>query len=207
MGERRNALRVAVRGTAVLYADDRATVGTIENLSQTGALVSVQGMPAGSSLDVELKLGDETSWVSARTVRIDRSRMRIAVVFNDVDDRVRAAIETAIEHAVRAAHRRPVLILDGERSRRVALATRLAARGMTPLVPRTPLEAIDLLTRPQLHVNVAVLMATSELHGVIADSFPWVSTAAISDDIDATVQRAVDAWIGTDGARLASAIA
>lgn len=207
MGERRRALRVAVRGVAVLYADDGTTIGTIENLSQTGALVSVQGMPAGEALDVELKLGDDTRRVSARSVRIDRSRMRIAVAFENVDERVRVALEIAIEHAVRAARRRPVLIIDAERSRRVALATRLAARGMTPLVPRTPLEAIDLLTRPQLHVNVAVLGATSELHGVLADSFPWVSTAAISDDIDATVQRAVDAWIGTDGARLASAIA
>lgn len=207
MGERRNALRVAVRGVAVVYADDGTTVGSIENLSQTGALLTVQGMPAGDALDVELKLGDATSRVAARTVRIDRNQMRIAIVFDNVDDRVRAVIDTAIEHAVRAAHRRPVLILDGERTRRIALATRLAARGMTPLVPRTPLEAIDLLTRPQLHVNVAVLTAASELHGVLADSFPWVSTAAISDDIDATVQRAVDAWIGTDGARLASAIA
>jgi hypothetical protein len=116
-------------------------------------------------------------------------------------------IQTAIAHAVRAAHRRPVLVIDSQRGRRMALATRLAAHGMTPLVPRTPLEAIDLLTRPQLHVNVAILMASSEMHGVLADSFPWVSTAAISDDIDATVQRALDAWIGTDGARLATAIA
>ena len=207
MGERRNALRVAVRGIAVLYADDGTTVGTIENLSQTGALVSVQGIPSGESLAVELKLGDETSRVAARTVRIDRTRMHVAVEFDHADLAVRAVIQTAIAHAVRAAKRRPVLVIDSLRSRRMALATRLAARGMTPLVPRTPLEAIDLLTRPQLHVNVAILMASSEMHGVLADSFPWVSTAAISDDIDATVQRAVDAWIGTDGARLASAIA
>ena len=211
LAERRSALRVPVRGVAVFYTEDGATHGTIENLSSSGALLTVRGVPATEQdLDLELKLGDETGWVSAHTVRIERyspTRLRIAVTFDRVEDRVRAAIETAIEHAVRAAQRRPVLVVDHSRARRVELATKLAARGMTPLVPRTPLEAIDLLTRTSLHVAVAMLDATSELHGVLAESFPWVSTAPISDDIEATVEAALDAWSTTDGARLASAIA
>jgi hypothetical protein len=208
--ERRSALRVPVRGVAVFYTEDGATHGTIENLSSSGALVSVRALLGEQDVDLELKLGDETGWVSARTVRIERrssSHVRIAVAFDRVEDNVRAAIETAIEHAVRAAQRRPVLVIDDKRSRRIELANKLAARGMTPLVPRTPLEALDLLTRTQLHVNVALLSASSELHGVLAESFPWVSTAPISDDIEATVERAIDAWATTDGARLASAIA
>ena len=211
LAERRSALRVPVRGVAVFYTEDGATHGTIENLSSSGALLTVRGVPATEQdLDLELKLGDETGWVSAHTVRIERyspTRLRIAVTFDRVEDRVRAAIETAIEHAVRAAQRRPVLVVDDKRARRVELATKLAARGMTPLVPRTPLEAIDLLTRTSVHVAVAMLDATSELHGVIAESFPWVSTAPISDDIDATVEAALDAWSTSDGARLATAIA
>lgn len=201
MGERRSALRVPVRGVAVLYTADGATIATIENLSQSGALVVARDVPAEAMVDVELKLGEETSRIRARAVRVERARVALAF------DEPQPALDAAIDHAVRAAHRRPVLVVDSQRTRRTALATRLAARGMTPLVPRTPLEAIDFLTRTQLHVNVAVLPVTSELHHVLADSFPWVSTAHISDDIDATVQRAVDAWIGTDGARLASAIA
>src|SRR5690606_12728528 len=108
------------------------------------------------SLDVELKLGHETGWVSAHTVRIERTarRWRVAVQFDHVNDQMRAAIESAIEHALRAAQRRPIMVIDDRPARRVNLATRLAARGMTPLAPRTPLEAIDLLTRTQLHVNV-----------------------------------------------------
>lgn len=201
MGERRSALRVPVRGVAVLYTADGATIATIENLSQSGALVVARDVAEDTFVDVELKLGEETNRIRARAVRVERSRVALAF------DELQPALDAAIDHAVRAAHRRPVLVVDSQRVRRMALASRLAARGMTPLVPRTPLEAIDLLTRTQLHVNVAVLPASSELHGVLADSFPWVSTANISDDIDATVQRAVDAWIGTDGARLASAIA
>ena len=163
-------------------------------------------------LDLELKLGDETGWVSARTVRIERTsrRVRIAVTFDRVDDqRARRDRHRDRARAPRCAAQ-AVLVDRRLAPRRVELATRLAARGMTPLVPSTPLEAIDLLTRTQLHVNVAaraVGSPSSELRALLADSFPWVSTAPISDDIDATVERAIDAWSGTDGARLATAIA
>jgi hypothetical protein len=50
-----------------------------------------------------------------------------------------------------------IFVIDDHIARRTELVTRLAARGMTPLAPRTPLEAIDLLTCRQLHVNVALL--------------------------------------------------
>ena len=47
----------------------------------------------------------------------------------------------------------------------------------------------------------------AELHALVSDSFPWVSTAEISDDVEATVDRALEAWSGTDVARLSAAIA
>lgn len=211
--ERRRALRVPVRGVAVFYAEDGAMHGTIENLSSSGALVTVAGVPFDDNLDVELKLGDESGWVSAKTVRIERTarRWRIAVQFDRVDDQMRAAIEGAIDHALRAAQRRPILVIDDLPARRVNLATRLAARGMTPLAPRTPLEAIDLLTRTQLHVNVCLLapsfgQSLEDLRALVSDSFPWVTTAEISDDVELTVDRALEAWSGTDSARIAAAI-
>jgi PilZ domain-containing protein len=212
--ERRSALRVPVRGVAVFYAEDGATHGTIENLSSSGALVSVAGVPSEQALDVELKLGVDSGWVSARTVRVERmaKRFRIAVAFENIEPAVAAAIDSAITAAIRAAQRRPILVIDDRIPRRHDLVTRLAARGMTPLAPRTPLEAIDLLTRTQLHVNVCLLapsfgQTTAELRAMVSDSFPWVSTAEISDDVDATVDRALEAWAGTDGARLFAAIA
>lgn len=212
--ERRRALRAAVHGVAVFHAEAGALHGTIENLSSTGALVSVRGVPTETLHDVELRLGGESGRVSARTVRVDRAgrRLRIAVAFDRIDDQLRVVIANAIEHALRAARRRPILVIDERDGRRSELATKLAARGMTPLVPRTPLEAIDLLTRTQLHVNV-ILFAPSfghsgeELRALVTDSFPWVSAAEISDDLEATVDRALEAWSGTDGARLAQAIA
>ena len=222
--ERRRALRVPVRGVAVFYAEDGAMHGSIENLSSSGALVTVAGIPFDENLDVELKLGDDSGWVSAKTVRIERTARRslshatdsgrgwrIAVQFDRVDDQMRAAIEGAIDHALRAAQRRPILVIDDRPARRVNLATRLAARGMTPLAPRTPLEAIDLLTRTQLHVNVCLLapsfgQSVDELRTLVSDSFPWVTTAEISDDVELTVDRALEAWSGTDVARIATAI-
>lgn len=212
--ERRSALRVPVRGVAVFYAEDGAMHGTIENLSSSGALFTVAGVPFEENIDVELKLGDETGWVSAKTVRIERTarRWKIAVQFDRVDANMRTAIDGAIDHALRAAQRRPILVIDDRPSRRVNLATRLAARGMTPLAPRTPLEAIDLLTRTQLHVNVCLLapsfgQSVAELRALVSDSFPWVTTAEISDDVELTVDRALEAWSGTDVARIANGIA
>jgi len=212
--ERRSALRVPVRGVAVFYAEDGATHGTIENLSTSGALVTVAGVPSEQALDVELKLGADSGWVSARTVRVEKlaKRWRIAVAFEHVDPSVAASIDSAITSSIRAAQRRPILVIDDRIPRRHDLVTRLAARGMTPLAPRTPLEAIDLLTRTQLHVNVCLLapsfgQSTAELRALVSDSFPWVSTAEISDDVDATVDRALEAWAGTDAARLSAAIA
>ncbi len=212
--ERRRALRVPVRGVAVFYAEDGAMHGTIENLSSSGALVTVAGVPSDENLDVELKLGEDSGWVSAHTVRIERTarRWRIAVQFDRVDDQMRSAIEGAIDHALRAAQRRPILVIDDRPARRVNLATRLAARGMTPLAPRTPLEAIDLLTRTQLHVNVCLLapsfgQTVDELRSLVSDSFPWVATAEITDDVELTVDRALEAWSGTDVARIASVLA
>lgn len=212
--ERRSALRAAVRGVAVFHAEAGTLHGTIENLSRTGALVSVHGVPTTELHDVEIRLGGETGWVTARTVRVERGgrRLRIALAFERVDGPLAEVIENAIDHALRAAQRRPVLVIDESRGRRSELATKLAARGMTPLVPRTPLEAIDLLTRAQLHVNV-ILFAPSfghsgdDLRALVSDSFPWVSAAEISDDLEATVDRALEAWSATDGARLARAIA
>jgi hypothetical protein len=205
---------VPVRGVAVFYAEDGATHGTIENLSASGALVSAAGVPNDKNLDVELKLGVDSGWVSARTVRVEKAakRWRIAVAFEHVDPTVAASIDAAITSAIRAAQRRPILVIDDRIARRTDLVTRLAARGMTPLAPRTPLEAIDLLTRTQLHVNVALLApsfghTTGELRALVSDSFPWVSTAEITDDVEATVDRALEAWSGTDVARLSAALA
>ena len=211
--ERRSALRVPVRGVAVFHAENGATHGTIENLSASGALVTVAGVPSDKA-DVELKLGGDSGWVSARTVRVEKAakRWRIAVAFEHVDAAVAASIDAAISSALQAAQRRPILVIDDRIPRRHDLVARLAARGMTPLAPRTPLEAIDLLTRTQLHVNVCLLapsfgQSTAELRALVSDAFPWVSTAEISDDVEATVDRALEAWAGTDVARLSSAIA
>jgi hypothetical protein len=213
--ERRRTLRVPVRGIAVFYGEDGALQARIENLSSGGALVSVEG-PAwrDDAYDVELKLGLESGWLSARTVRVERGRRRwhMAVAFERIEPPLRAAIEQAIEAALRAAQRRPILVLDDNVARRTELITRLAARGMTPLAPRTPLEAVDLLARPQLHVNVCLVAASfghrvADLCAQVSESFPWVATAEIGEDLEAVVDRALELWSGTDVARLSAAVA
>ena len=218
--ERRQALRVPVRGFAVLHAENGPGPlhGSLENLSQTGALVNFASKPPDANLDLELRLSDGDGWVTARTVRIERVNpssqrggWRIAVVFDRVEPAMRAAIDTAINHALSAAKRRPILVIDDQAQRRTSLIERLVNEGMTPIAPRTPLEAIDLLTRSQLHVSVCMLapgfgVASTDLATILSDSFPWVTTAQISDDIDDTASRAVAAWAATPVARLGVAI-
>ncbi len=214
--ERRRSVRVPVRGIAVLHAGPGPLHGTLENLSRRGALVNVASKPLELSLELELRIADGGGWVSAHTVRREplgqsASGWRIAVAFDRVDPRMREAIDASIEDARSAARRRPILLIDDRADRRAALIAMLASQGMTPLAPRTPLDAIDLLTRAQLHVCVCLLapgfgVAIRELSTILADSFPWVTIADITDDLEATVERAVTAWSGTPVARIATAI-
>jgi hypothetical protein len=220
--DRRGAVRVPVRGVAVVYAGGRKRRGTIENLSRTGALI--RGAPAtlGDELDVELRVpgfvaGAAASGarLAARATRVeaatDHRGGRIAVEFalDRVDEGTRDLLDVAIASAITAALRRPVLVIDDRPERRRVLASRLADRGMTPLSPATPLEAIDMLG--QLHVAVCLVSSfrsvdAASFDAMVADSFPWVRTAAITDDVDATVVRAAVAWSETDVGRLARAL-
>jgi hypothetical protein len=211
LGERRRALRVPVRGVAVLYASGGPLHGMIENLSQSGALVSVASRPVEQELDMEIRLAEGSGWVSARTVRVEPSgrQWRIAVAFDRVDDSLRDSIDASIDSARGAARRRPILVIDENSDRKRDLISRLADRGMTPLAPKTPLEAIDLLTRSQLHVGVCLLapgfgVQSTDLRAVLNDSFPWVSVAEITDDLEATTHHAIDTWYATPIARIAA---
>ncbi len=207
--ERRRAMRVPVRGIAVLRADAGPVRGTVENLSHSGALLSVPARPAESDHELELQLADGAGIIGARTVRVEQSdsAWRVAVVFDRVDPAMRGAIAASIEAALAAARRRPILVIDDQKARREQLIDRLVDRGMTPLAPRTPLETIDLLTRTHLQISVCMLPpGRADLENVLADSFPWVTTSVITDDLDITVARAIDTWSTTPVARLGVAI-
>lgn len=210
--ERRRALRVPVRGVAVLYASGGPLHGMIENLSQSGALVSVASRPVESAFDMEVRLPEGSGWVVARTARVEPSgrQWRIALTFDRVDQSLHDTIEASIASARGAARRRPILVIDENSDRKRDLIARLASRGMTPLAPKTPLEAIDLLTRSQLHVGVCLLapgfgMPSTDLRDVLSDNFPWVFVAEITDDLDATTHHAFNTWQSTPIARIADA--
>ena len=212
VGERRQALRVPVRGVAVLYGSSGPLHGMIENLSQGGALVGVASRPVEAELDIELRLAEGCGWVSARIVRAEPAQLgwRIAVAFDRVDDSLHTAIDAAIASARGAARRRPILVIDENSDRKRDLIARLSDRGMTPLAPKTPLEVMDLLSRSQLHVGVCLLgpgfgVPSHDLRAVLSDSFPWVSVAEITDDLEATTHHAIDAWYTTPIARFTEA--
>ena len=78
--DRRRALRVPVRGVAMLGKQH----ATIENLSSSGALLLTSSAVEEPIVEIELKLGLESGWLSARTVRVERlaHQIRIAVEFD-----------------------------------------------------------------------------------------------------------------------------
>ena len=211
--ERRRALRVPVVASRCSTPRTARRTARSRTSRASGALVSVAGIPTDKSSTSSSSSVSTRGWVSARTVRVERrprSAGEIAVAVRSRRPRLRA--RDRCRDRSRAARRAaPADPRDRRPHRRAASSssTRLAARGMTPLAPRTPLEAIDLLTRTQLHVNVCLLapsfgQTTAELRALVSDSFPWVSTAEISDDVEATVDRALEAWSGTDVARLSA---
>lgn len=212
--ERRRAIRVPVRGQVVVHGDAGPVHGTVENLSQSGALVTVARELRDPEIEVQLKLADGCGWVRARAVRVERgptAGYQIAIAFDRVDPAIRASIDTAIASARSAARRRPILVIDDRDDRRLRLLDGLVKRGMTPLSPRTPLEAVDLLTRAQLHVSVCLLapgfgVPSSDLAAILSDSFPWVTTTQIGDDLEDTCDRTLVAWELTPVARLGTAI-
>jgi hypothetical protein len=217
--ERRRALRVPVRGIAVFHpttdgSADTPLHGELENLSQRGALVHLRSQPVGE-FDVELRLPstDVSGWVNAHAVRIEPAGAgwRVGIAFDWVEPAMRAAISQTIAAALQAARRRPILVIDDHTPRRDSLIARLVNRGMTPLAPRTPLDAVDLLTRAHLHVDVCLLapgfgVPSNDLAAILSDSFPWITTAEITDDLEATTGRAVEAWSTTPVAQIATAI-
>ena len=207
--ERRRSMRVPVRGTAVLQAGAGPMHGTVENLSHSGALLNVPARPHQDDHDLELHLVDGGGIVGARTVRVETrgDAYRVAVVFDRVDPAMRASISSAIDAALAAARQRPILVIDDPGPRRAELIDRLVDRGMTPVAPGTPLETIDLLTRTHLQIAVCLLApGRSDLASVLADSFPWVTTLEISDDVTDSVARAVETWHATPVARIGVAI-
>jgi PilZ domain len=203
--ERRGALRVPVRGVAVLHTSGGPLHGMIVNLSQGGVLVSVASRPVEPMLDMELRLAEGDGWVVARTIRVEPHgrQWRIALAFDRIlDEALRAAIDASIKAVRGSAQRRPILVIDENVERKRDLISRLSDRGMTPLAPKTPLEAIYLLTRSQLHVGVCLLapgfgVPSNDLRDVLSDNFPWVSVAEITDDLDATTHDAIRTWQAT----------
>ncbi len=89
-----------------------------------------------------------------------------------------------------AAHQgTAVLVVDDQEARRAALIDRLVGEGLTPVTARTPLETIELLTRDE--IGLCVLTPGADLGPLLADEFPWIATATITDDMDATVSGAM----------------
>ena len=83
-----------------------------------------------------------------------------------------------------------VVVLDEPSARRTALMARLQDRGLAPIAPRTPLEAIDLLERSS--PRLCLVPAETPMQEMLSDSFPSLRTAEITDDLDDTIDRVID---------------
>ena len=206
-------MRVPVRGQAVLHADAGPTHARVENVSRGGVLLELAVPPSGASgVEVELRLLGGGGFLTGTVVRatlIAGGCWHIALALRCADRTLEARIDAAIDAALSTVRQRPVLIVDDQPERRRALVDRLATLGLMPLAPATPLGAVDLLTDAALHVGVCMLapgfrIPSRNLAAVLGDSFPWVTTGEIMDDLDATASLALDLWSASPIARLAT---
>lgn len=214
--ECRRDLRVPVRGEAILYSDMGRMHATLDNLSRSGMMLTLASPPieVDPSVDVELRMLGGGGWVSGYVIRVeqDGDRWHVAIGFDCIEHEMRDRIERAVTAARSTIQSRPVLVIDDRNDRRMRLVEQLKQRGFTPLAPKTPLEAMDFLSRPQLHVDVCLLGGTGfaltpdELAAILSDTFPWVTTAKIDDDLEATTERASDAWTASPVAQIAYAV-
>jgi hypothetical protein len=204
--ERRRAMRAPVRGLAVLHRDRGAVRGRLENLSLSGLLLrSRDRAEKTDSVDVELRLPTSARRIvlTGKVVRVEQTgdELAIAVHFDELPADAEDAIEDQVVDAFAAAQRRSVLVVEGHEEKRRGLADALRDRSMTPLMPRTPLEVIDLLSSPDRHVEVCLISSQfgdhhgREIANVIRESFPWVRIVFASDDDPfATAEGVQAAW-------------
>ncbi len=205
---RRRALRAPVHGEVILHADHGVIRGVLENLSLYGlSMLATPATPpeAGDPLDVELDIqGRPRLVVLGRVVRLEprvgSPGARLAIDFERVPPAAEDVLEDEVVAAYAAAQTRPVVILDGAEDRRARLAEAVRARGMTPLVPRTPLEVVDLLSRQATHADVCLLSGPfaghdrDQLAAFLVETFPWVRVAAVTRDVGAAADEASARW-------------
>lgn len=191
--ERRRSLRAPVHGTAVVRGDRRAVGGFIENLSLGGCLLRTADLLGRTdALDIELRVPQCSHLrVTGDAVRVERHENgpRMAVRFTDISADAEDAIENEVLAALDAARARPVLVVDGDVSRRTLVADALRERSLTPIVPRTPLEVVDSLVGRRC-IELCVMSQTfgglrgAEVSNFITELFPWVRITAMGDDPD-----------------------
>jgi hypothetical protein len=187
----------------VVRGDRRAVGGFIENLSLGGALLRTADLLGRKdALDIELRVPQCAHLrVTGEAVRVERRENgpRIAVRFTDISPDAEDAIENEVLAALDAARARPVLLVDGDVARRTLVADSLRARGLTPIVPRTPLEVVDTLVGRRC-VELCVLSQTfgglrgAEVSHFITELFPWVRIMVVGDDPDLLAEDVDETW-------------
>ncbi len=162
----RRSYRTTTSGHVVVQVGRAMVHAHSLNLSLGGLLVDWTGRrpspPVGAPVTVQLEVGD-SGWLRQRghVQRCDADRLAIGfhAMTADAEDRIEDRVLAALE-----AQRAPrLLIVDPSPVRRHAIAALLARAGYCSLEASTPLAALALLQRPQLHITaVAVAETTSQ---------------------------------------------
>jgi hypothetical protein len=178
--ERRSDVRVSLKGTVMVRADDYIIRGRVENLSRGGLFASTRVTAArrllGAMTAIELRLdGIDASWhdLRARVMRIEANHL--ALRFDAAPVSFTDAVEEMASRSLANDHALSVVLVDGIATRRDLLARGFRAAGCTVIETSTPLEAIVRLGESQFEPDLIA----------IADSLP----AAISDDLRTFVDR------------------
>lgn len=178
--ERRSDVRVQLKGTVTVRADDYVIRGRLANVSRIGLLATTRVTTArrllGAMIDLELRFdGMDASWhdLRARVVRIGASD--VAMQFVAAPSDFTTAVEQMISRSRTNERALTLVLVDGAPERRGELAAGFRAAGCAVIEVSTPLEAIVRLGESHFEPDLIA----------IADSLP----AAISDELRRFVER------------------
>lgn len=192
--ERRKHARIALKGTAILLADEHAVRARLVNLSRGGFLARTLVTPPmrllGRSVDIELRLDDPfAQWnrLEGKIVRIGNDSVAICL-------EATPAMVRLVDEMTDASRTRDrvisVILIDEDASRRKLLGDAFRTVGCSLIEAATSLEAIVRLGESSFEPDVIAVAdsipaaTANEMREFVGRNHPHVKLISITDVID-----------------------
>lgn len=204
--ERRRHYRARVEAHAIVHAPSTRPLvaslkGHIVDLSLSGVRIRRTDTfgplpPLGTWTRLELELGGH-GWIGVHGVVHRGDHDELAIEFGAMSPEHQDVIEDEILAAYEALQRPRMLVVDPQAPRRRRVADTLRAAGFEPYEVQTPLEAIDVIERPDSHfAGIAVARSLTqtgcdELCEFVAETNPNIKLTRIAAELEGTLDEPI----------------